>query len=125
MASGTVNNTAAIDLSSTITTSLPTGVTAATIKVARSGNTVQVYAVITRNSTSLNSFATIASGLPKPLLSPISVSGTTYGTGFGFIGSDTYVRQMVAMVTNNGELRIARGGAAGNYVLAFCYITKD
>ena len=127
MANSTIRTNPCVDLTSQITVAspLPTGVTGASVKAAQTGHTVQVYAVVTRDSNSMISYQTIATGLPKPKLSALSIGGTTYAMGFGWQSSDAYIRPLAVMVSQEGTLRVARGGSSGNFVLTFCYLTDD
>lgn len=115
--------------SPTVETSLPTGITAVScLDVIQSGNVVTVSLAATRDSTALNSWKTIASGLPAPVQN--SYTGTVrVPHGAIFVNGSSFYRPLLCVVSNDsstaGELMVARGGGAGEYIGSFTYLTND
>lgn len=112
-----------------VESTLPTGVTAVNcLDVIQSGNIVTVSLAATRDSTSLNSWKTIATNLPVPVQN--SYSGTVrVPHGVIFMNGNTFYRPLLCVVSNDsstaGELMVARGGGSGEYFGSFTYLTND
>lgn len=116
------------ELTPTVVSTLPTGVTAVgKVAAVQSGNVVTVYVGLTRDTTDITSYTAIASGLPAPKIRPLSGS---YTIPFGQItpASDTFGRPLNLVVGSTGNLSIARGKAASGTVQflgSFTYITDE
>ena len=113
------------EITPTLVETLPTGVTAVDkITVVQSGNVVSVSLDITRDSTAITSYQTIATGIPAPKIRPIS---GTYTIPFGQISvaGSTPARPLNVSVSPSGNLNVARGEAAGQYLGTFTYIADE
>lgn len=113
------------EITPTIVSTLPTGVTAVDkIVVVQSGNVVSVSLDITRDSTAMTNYQTIAAGMPAPKIRPVS---GTYTIPFGQISvaGSTAARPLNVSVSTSGNLNVARGEAAGQYLGTFTYIADD
>ena len=105
---------------------LPTGVTAVGgITVVQSGNVVTVSLGITRDTTSLTNYTTIATGLPIPKVRPMS-GNNTIPFGQIMIASSTPTRPLNVSVSSSGNLIVARGevsSGTAQFLGSFTYIT--
>ena len=113
------------EITPTLVSTLPTGVTAVSkIVVVQSGNVVSVSLDITRDSTALTSYQAIASGLPTPKVRPMSGS-ISIPLGQISAASSTAGRPLNVIVSNSGNLAVSSGGIAAQYLGTFTYITDD
>lgn len=104
---------------------LPSGVTSVDVKYVKCGQVVTVYLVIARNSTSITSYTTVASGLPIPAVVLTTSGGSNYPLALITVAGTQGQRPMQVYVNSSGSLRINYGNAEGNYLGAFTYITSD
>lgn len=113
------------ELTPTIVETLPAGITAiTTVSAVQSGNVVSVSISITRDSTTITNYTTIATGMPIPKKRPMSGSNTV---PFGQISaaSSTQGRPLNVAIGSTGNLNVSRGEVAGQYLGTFTYITDE
>lgn len=109
-----------------VVSALPTGVTGVNpFVVMQAGNVVSVRLAIVRDSTAMNSYQTIATGLPIPK-SVVTTPGNLV-VPFTQIhaNSSTFYRPINAYVDTNGNLKIVRGEGASTYMGTITYLTDD
>lgn len=123
-----IDTCASVLTTPSIKTSLPTGVTdVAKLDVVQAGNTVTVSLNLTRDTNALTRYASIAEGLPLPVLRPM-VGSATIPFGIIPLNSNTTPtgRGLFCSIDEeDGELWVARGETAGNYSGTFTYMTND
>lgn len=100
----------------TITSTLPSGVSAATLSGVRSGYIVQVQINITASSTPSATWQTLASGLPAAAINaPFTIAYNSSSAGY----------PLRVQVTTGGNLQVARGVAGQNYNATIMYIASS
>lgn len=113
------------EITPTIVSTLPTGITAVSkVVVVQSGNVVSVSLDITRDSSSLTAYQSIASGLPIPKVRPVSGSASI-PLGQISAASSTAGRPLNVIVNAYGNLAVASGSVAAQYLGTFTYITDE
>ena len=123
------DSTAKLLTTPTIASTLPTGVTSVNcLDVVQAGNVVTVTLSVTRDSTSLNSWKTIATSLPTPVQNSYNGSARV-PQGSLLPNGTTFYRPLLCVVSNDtstaGELMVARGGGASEFFGSFTYLTND
>lgn len=114
----------------TVVDSLPAGVTSVKgLSVYKKDDMVQVLMSITRDSTDMNTFGIIATGLPIPALEGnIVTTGGTISLPFAEINPRTENATGVTLrvrVDQNGRLRVAKGTIPDDYNGGFLYLAKN
>lgn len=109
----------------TIVSTLPNGITAADVKYVKSGQVVTVYLYITRDSTTISTYVTVATGLPVPAFVPTTPGGNNYPLAQLPVAGTQGQRPLNVYVNSSGSLRANLGNAEGNYLGAFTYITSE
>lgn len=123
------DSTAKLLTAPTTESTLPTGVTAVNcLDVVQAGNVVTVTLSVTRDASSMNSWKTIATGLPAPAQNSYNGSARV-PQGSLLPNGTTFYRPLLCVVSNDastaGELMVARGGGAGEFFGSFSYLTND
>lgn len=117
-----------VSASATLIDPLPTGVSSALVNYVKTGNVVQVYYAITRTSDAVDTWTTLATGLPIPeqTYSYSNVAISYFTALVSGVQSGRPLQGYVGKATNvAGYLRFRYGQTAGTYVGTFTYITSD
>ena len=112
-------------LSVTIESELPTGVSSVNSVVAvQTGRVVTVSLSLTRDSNSLTSYQVVATGLPTAKVRPMDGS-TTIPFGQIAVSGTATGRPLLCSINSTGKLIVNRGDTAGDYLGTFTYLTDD
>ena len=114
------------EITATIQQTLPTGITSIdTVKVLQSGNVVQVFFSITRDSNSITNYVTIATGLPNAKKIYYDTSSFLLPQGLVSVAGTQTGRELRCIVDTAGKFLVSRGETAGSYIGSFSYIADD
>ena len=114
------------EITATIPQTLPTGITSIdTVKVLQSGNVVQVFFSITRDSNSITNYVTVATGLPNAKKIYYDTSSFLIPQGLVNVAGTQTGRGLRCVVDTVGKFLVSRGDTAGSYIGAFTYITDE
>lgn len=110
------------EVSVTIPSTLPTGISEIEyIHVIRSGYIVHVMGTVTRNTTSVTNWNTLASGLPGPMV----INSKPIYQSVPPVQTSTVNTNLFLRITTSGVLQFAYGGAASStavFRFAFSYV---